>query len=139
MIGLPSLRALDSAPGPRIWMCAEAVDMRWGFDRLAELVRTGMGQDPFGAALFFFSSRRRDRMKILYWDGDGYVLVYKRLERGVFKLPVVAAGTRAVELRRSEMAMILDGVDVSKVKWVQRYVRVGMKEEREKTTSQGAG
>lgn len=73
--------------------------------------------------MFIFRSRRGDRLKILTWDRDGYVLWYKRLESGVFKLPRVEAGARSVELRASELAMILDGIDMSKLKRVPRYER----------------
>jgi transposase len=123
MIGLPSLRALDGAQGARIWLAAEATDMRCGFDRLAERVRVVIGQDPLSNCFFVFRSRRGDRLKILLWDRDGFVLWYKRLETGVFKLPRVTAGARSVELRASELAMILDGIDVSKLKRVPRYER----------------
>ncbi len=123
MIGLPSLRALDGAQGARIWLAAEATDMRCGFDRLAERVSVAIGQDPFSNNLFIFRSRRGDRLKILLWERDGFVLWYKRLETGVFKLPRVTAGARSVELRASELAMILDGIDVSKLKRVPRYER----------------
>src|SRR5580700_11648826 len=123
MIGLPSLRALDGTHPARIWLAAEATDMRCGFDRLAERVRVIIGEDPLGGHLFVFRSRRGDRMKILLWDRDGFVLWYKRLESGVFKLPRVEQGVRSVELRASELAMILDGIDVSKLKRVPRYQR----------------
>lgn len=123
MIGLPSLHALDRTQGTRIWLAVEATDMRCGFDRLAERVRTVMGQDPLGDSLFIFRSRRGDRLKILTWDRDGFVLWYKRLEAGVFKLPRVQDGARSVELRASELAMILDGIDMTKLKRVARYER----------------
>ena len=123
MIGLPSLRALDGAQGARICLAAEATDMRYGFDRLAERVRVVIGQDPLSNSLLVFRSRRGDRLKILLWDRDGFVLWSKRLEAGVFKLPRATAGTRSVELRASELAMILDGIDVSKLKRVPRYER----------------
>jgi transposase len=97
------------------------MDMRCGFDRLAERVKSVIGQDPSGNSLFVFRSRRGDRLKILTWDRDGFVLWYKRLEAGVFKLPRLDAGTRSVELRASELAMILDGIDMSKLKRVRRY------------------
>lgn len=123
MTGLPSLSALDGAQGTRIWLAAEATDMRCGFDRLAERVRAVIGQDPWTGQLFVFRSRRGDRLKILVWDCDGFVLWYKRLETGVFKTPRVTGGARSVELRASELAMILDGIDVSKLKRVPRYER----------------
>jgi len=123
MIGLPSLRVLDGTQGPRIWLAVEAADMRCGFDRLAERVRAVIGQDPMSDSLFIFRSRRGDRLKILLWDRDGFVLWYKRLEAGVFKLPRVKDGARSVELRASELAMILDGIDMTKLKRVPRYER----------------
>ncbi|HLX84650.1 MAG TPA: IS66 family insertion sequence element accessory protein TnpB [Terriglobales bacterium] len=125
MIGLPSLRTLDGAQVSRIWLAAEPTDMRCSFDRLAERVRTVIGQDPLGNSLFVFRSRSGDRLKILCWDRDGFVLWYKRLEAGVFKLPRVSPGSRSVELRASELAMILDGIDMTKLKRVPRYEREG--------------
>lgn len=123
MIGLPSLRALDGAPGPRIWLAAEATDMRCGFDRLAQRVQAVIGEDPLSGHLFIFRSRGGNRLKILTWDRDGYVLWYKRLEMGMFKLPRVTPGAGSVELRASELAMLLDGIDMAKLKRVPRYER----------------
>jgi transposase len=93
------------------------------FDRLAERVKAVISQDPLSGHLFVFRSRRGERLKILTWDRDGYVLWYKRLEAGVFKLPKVKEGARSVELRPSELAMILDGIDMTKLKRVPRYER----------------
>jgi len=123
MIGLPSLHTLDRAQSARIWLAAEATDMRCGFDRLAERVKVVIGQDPLSGHLFVFRSRRGDRLKILVWERDGFLLWYKRREVGVFKLPKVGEGSRSVELRASELAMTLDGIDVSKLKRVPRYER----------------
>ena len=123
MTGLPSLRTLDDEQSARIWLAAEAADMRCGFDRLAERVKAVIGQDPLSGHLFVFRSRRGDRLKILVWDRDGFVLWYKRLEAGTFKLPRVDAGSSSVELRASELAMVLDGIDVSRLKRIARYER----------------
>jgi transposase len=123
MMGLPSLRALDGAQTTRIWLAAESADMRCGFDRLAERVKAVINQDPLSGHLFVFRSRRGERLKILTWDRDGYVLWYKRLEAGVFKLPRLKEETKSVELRPSELAMILDGIDMTKLKRVARYER----------------
>ena len=131
MTGLPSLQALDRAQSTRIWLATEASDMRCGFDRMAERVRGVIGQDPLSGHYFVFRSRRGDRLKILLWDGDGFLLWYKRLESGVFKLPRVREGARSMELRASELAMILDGIDVSKLKRVPRYTRIS-EENKEK-------
>jgi len=124
VIGLPSLRELDGAPGPRIWLAAEATDMRCGFDRLAERVHSVIGQEPLSGHLFLFRSRNGNRLKILMWDRDGYVLWYKRLEVSVFKLPRMVPGSNSVELRASELAMLLDGIDMAKLKRVPRYERL---------------
>lgn len=129
MIGLPTLSQLDGAASTRIWLATEPADMRCGFDRLAERAAAVTGQDPLCGHLFLFRSRGGDRLKILYFDRDGYALWYKRLEEGTFKWPTKiapsAAGPAAsMELRGSELAMILDGIDLSSVKRGKRYRRV---------------
>jgi transposase len=123
VIGLPSLSQLDGPPGVRIWLAAQPADMRCGFDRLAELARSVCGQDPFSGHLFLFRSRGGDRLKVLYWDKDGLALWYKRLEEGTFKLPRIEANATSVELRASELAMLLDGIDLKSVKRARRYTR----------------
>ena len=123
MIGLPTLSQLDGSTSTRIWLATQPADMRCGFDRLAELARVVTGQDPLSGHLFLFRSRGGDRLKALYWDRDGMALWYKRLEEGTFKLPRVDGGARSVELRASELAMMLDGIDLRSVKRVKRYRR----------------
>ena len=120
MIDLPSLTRLDGSSTTRIWLATAPADMRCGFDRLAERVKAVITQDPLSGHLFVFRSRRGERLKILTWDRDGYVLWYKLLESGVFKLPRLKEGSRSVELRPSELAMILDGIDMTKLKRVPR-------------------
>ena len=129
MIGLPTLHTLDRAQSARIWLAAEATDMRCVFDRLAERVKVVIGEDPLSGHLCVFRSRRGDRLKILVWERDGFLLWYKRLEAGVFKLPRMSEGARSVELRASELAMILDGIDVSKLKRAPRYERAARSSE----------
>lgn len=116
MLRLPSLGELDRAVAGRIYLCAAPTDMRKGFDTLAALVREFLGRDPLSGHLFLFISRRRDRMKILYWDTDGFALWYKRLERGTFRSPRVDAEDAGVELKASELAMLLEGIDLKSVK-----------------------
>ena len=124
MIGLPSLSQLDqSSPATRIWLSVAPADMRCAFDRLAELAASVTGEDPLSGHLFLFRSRGGDRLKILYWDKDGYALWYKRLEEGTFKLPKIEPTQRSVQLRPSELAMMLDGIDLRSVKRVKRYTR----------------
>ena len=121
MIGLPSLSQLDSASAIRIWLAVQPADMRCSFDRLAELAASVTGEDPLSGHLFLFRSRGGDRLKILYWDRDGYALWYKRLEEGTFKLPRLDGQRKSVELRASELAMMLDGIDLKSVKRSRRY------------------
>jgi transposase len=123
VIGLPTLAQLDGSSPTRIWLAVAPTDMRCSFDRLAELARAVTGDDPFSGHLFLFRSRGGDRLKVLYWDGDGYALWYKRLEEGTFKLPKVEPSERSVELRPSELAMMLDGIDLRSVKRTRRYRR----------------
>jgi len=120
MISLPSLAQLDGG-AMRIWLAVDPTDMRRGFDRLAEEARSIIGQDPRSGHLFVFRSRRGDRLKILHWDRDGYVLWYKRLEEGTFRLPRVERGVASIEMRASELAMMLDGIDLRSVKRVRRF------------------
>ena len=121
MIGLPSLAVMDRSTETRIWLATTPADMRCGFDRLADLAQVVTNQNPMDGHLFLFRGRRGDRLKILYWDRDGYALWYKRLEEGVFKLPRIDGGAKSVELRASELAMMLDGIDLRSVKRVKRY------------------
>jgi transposase len=127
MITLPSLRDLDhpreTKVTPRIWLAVEPADMRCGFDRLAELAASVIGQDARSGHLFLFRSRGGDRLKVLYWDRDGFALWYKRLEEGTFRLPRSEAGAASVELRASELAMLLDGIDLRSVKRLRRFSR----------------
>ena len=123
MIGLPSLASLDGSSSTRIWLATEPADMRCGFDRLAELAASVTGEDPLSGHLFLFRGRGGDRLKILYFDRDGYALWYKRLEEGVFKLPRIQPQQKSVELRASELAMMLDGIDLRSIKRGKRYRR----------------
>lgn len=101
MIALP--------PGARVWLAAGATDMRKGFDGLAGLVQTRLLEDPFSGQLFVFRGRRGDRVKILWWDGDGLCLFAKRLERGRFTWPQATHGT--VSLTAAQLSMLLEGID----------------------------
>lgn len=123
VFGLPSLHALDVSTPLRIWLCTGRTDMRCGFDRLAAMAEQVTGQDVLSGHLFVFRNRSGDRLKILYWDRDGFVLFYKRLEEGLFKLPRLDPEQRSVPLKASELAMLLDGIDLASVKRSKRYRR----------------
>ena len=93
----------------RIFLCTEPTDMRRGFDRLAEMVRSVIRQDPLSGHLFVFRSRCGDRLKLLYWDRDGYALWYKRLEKGRFAPPARVGQDGRIDPR--ELAMMLEGLE----------------------------
>ena len=114
---------LTFPPAVRIWLAAAPVDLRRSFDRLAAEVRDQLHNDPLSGHVFVFRNRRGDRIKLLYWDSDGFVIVYKRLEAGVFRFPVAAEGQASVSVRAAELAMLLDGVDWQNAKRSKRYHR----------------
>lgn len=95
--------------GTRIWIAAGITDMRRGFDGLAALVQTQLQVDPFSGQLFVFRGRRGDRIKVLWWDGDGLCLFAKRLERGRFVWPRATNGV--VSLTPAQLSMLLEGID----------------------------
>jgi transposase len=121
MIGLPSLSEFDRHSALRIWLAVAPADMRCGFDRLAALAQAVTGQDPLSGHLFLFRNRGADRLKALYFDRDGYALWYKRLEAGTFRFPRVPEGQTSLSMRPSELAMLLEGIDLSSVKRRPRF------------------
>jgi transposase len=112
---------LSLAPHLRIWLCTTPTDMRKSFDGLSGLVQSVFARDVLEGHLFVFVNRRRDRVKLLWWDGDGLALWYKRLESGTFETPRPCADQSHVELDATEMAMLLGGVSLSSVKRRKRY------------------
>jgi transposase len=123
MLRLPSLDELDQGLRVRVFLCTSPTDMRKGFDTLAVLVRDGLGYDPLSGHLFLFVGRRRDRLKLLYWDRDGYALWYKRLEKGTFRMPAARPETASIELKASELAMLLEGIDLRSIRRRARFQR----------------
>jgi transposase len=123
MLRLPSLGELDAGLGVRIYLCTGPTDRRKGFDTLAALVRDHLGHDPLSGHLVLFVGRDRDRIKILYWDSDGFALWYKRLEEGTFRLPMPSKVGVSVELKPSELAMLLAGIDLTGIKRRQRFAK----------------
>jgi transposase len=93
--------------------------MRRSFDGLAALAEQALERDPLSGHLFVFGSRRGDRIKILYWDKDGYALWYKRLESGTFKFP--DGDGRGSEISRADLGLILEGIDIAQVKRSKRF------------------
>ncbi len=108
----------------RVFVCTQPTDMRRGFDSLSGMVSQTLQQDPLSGHLFLFRNRRRDRLKILFWDGDGYALYYKRLARGTFELPTAESPeSSSIEIRASELAMLLDGIELKGRRRRPRYQR----------------
>lgn len=105
----------------RVHLHRAPVDMRLSFDRLAGLARDVCRADPLSGHFFVFGSRRRDRVKILYWDRDGLALWYKRLERGTFPWP--AGDDASVTLTPLELSLLLDGVDLARANLRRRRPR----------------
>jgi transposase len=103
----------------RIFLAVEPADMRKGFDGLSQLVRDRIAQDPLSGHLYVFRNRRRDRIKILYWDRDGLALWYKRLEKGTFRFPEARDGR--AEVTPAEMAAILEGIDLRHARRQARF------------------
>jgi transposase len=105
MLGLP--------PSVRIHFATALVDMRKGIDGLRTLVEGTLKKDPLDGHLFVFVGKAKDKVKILFWDRNGFVLYMKRLERGRFQVPAVNERTRHVEMESAQLAMLLDGIDLN--------------------------
>lgn len=101
MIGLPA--------GTQVWLAAGHTDMRKGFDGLSALAKYQLLQDPYSGHVFVFRGRRGDRIKVLWWDGQGLCLFYKRLEKGHFIWPMSKEGK--VHLTQAQLSMLLEGID----------------------------
>jgi transposase len=119
MLGLPA--------SVRVLLAVEPCDMRRGFDSLAGIVRDSFGDDPLSGHFFVFRSRRGDRLKILYWDRDGFAIWTKRLEKGTFRLPLSEHAARPgrqpvrIELPRRDLAMMLEGFEPKHMKKTPRF------------------
>lgn len=111
---------LSLSSAVRIYLFAAPADMRKGFDGLAGLVR-GAGLDVFSGHLFVFVSARSDRCKVLTWERGGFVLWYKRLERGRFRRPAVQAGVKQVALDADQLALLLAGIDARGIQRPNRW------------------
>jgi transposase len=110
----------------RVYLCLMACDMRKSFDGLHRLVREHLELDALGGHLFVFASRRRDRLKILYWDRDGFAVWSKRLEEGTYAVPrAESPEERRREITMQELGAILSGIDLNQAQRRKRYQRYG--------------
>ena len=108
----------------KVFLCRLPTDMRKGFDGLAGVIADDLQQDPLSGALFVFRNRRRDRLKLLYWDRDGYALWYKRLESGTFEFPQAKADESCTSISHHELSLLLSGIDLRSVRRWKRYAHV---------------
>lgn len=107
----------------RVYLCAAPCDMRRGFDGLHTLVTDKLQLDALAGHLFVFSNRRRDRVKILYWDRDGFAVWAKRLEQGTYAMPFGDNGEVRREITAHELAALLSGIDLRAAERRKRYER----------------
>jgi transposase len=113
----------------RVFLAIEPTDLRKGFDGLFALVENVIREDPFSGHLFVFRNRRRDRLKVLWWDTDGLAIFYKRLERGNYQFPTDSVVSKSdtissrCEIRSDELSLLLAGIDLGSVKRRRRYQR----------------
>lgn len=103
------------------FLCRDKTDMRKGVDGLSGLVRDGLKRDPLSGDIFIFFNGRRNQVKLLLWERDGFAIYYKRLEQGTFELPPTDEQTTSVELRSDEIMLILQGITLSSVRRRKRF------------------
>jgi transposase len=114
---------LTLPPSVRVFVCLTPADMRRSLDGLAAMTREIIREDPLSGHLFAFFNRRRDRTKILFWDRSGLALYYKRLEKGAFRLSAFERAKRVrVEIEAAELALILEGIDLSRARRRSRFI-----------------
>jgi transposase len=111
------------SPHTKVFLAKDVTDMRKSFRGLLVLTESVLRQDPASGHLFVFVNRRRDLLKILYWDGSGFWIWYRRLERGTFQLPIRDTGDEeaGIELTPVQLSLILDGIDLNSVRQRVRY------------------
>jgi transposase len=107
----------------RVYLCLSPCDMRRSFDGLHALVRDHLQLDPFAGHLYLFANQRRDRLKILYWDRDGFAIWSKRLEAGSYAIPSAEPGSQRIEITIEELSALLSGIDLSTATRRKRYHR----------------
>jgi transposase len=111
----------------RVFLCTRPTDMRKSFNGLCGLAEYVLKQDPLSGHLFVFRNRIRDRLKVMYWDGDGLAIWYKRLEKGTFQLPTdlltLDAQQAGAEITAGELNLLLGGIDLASARQRRRYKR----------------
>ena len=114
---------LSISPAYRYHLYRKATDMRNGFDGLCGLVRNEFLQNPLSGDVFIFFNKRKNLIKLLTWQGDGFIIFYKRLEKGTYELPAVNSVSASIEITSQQMLLINEGIRLSSVKKRLRYQR----------------
>ena len=113
---------LSLSPAVKIFLYGQPADLRRGYDGLAAIAEQAMKEDPLSGSLFIFVNKRGNRIKLLYWDRDGYAIWMKRLERGSFELPASSdSDSPCVKITASQLSLILEGIELSSVRRRRRF------------------
>jgi transposase len=116
-------------PATRIYVATGATDMRKGFEGLYGLARDRLSCEPLSGHVFLFSNAKRNRLKMLFWDGSGLWVCSKRLEKGRFRWPEAASGETGVTLSHEELALLVGGIDLAAARPRRWYRKVTTTEE----------
>jgi len=109
------------SPENRFHLYSQPTDMRKSFDGLSGLVQNILGRNPGNGDVFIFINKRRDKIKLLHWQGSGFILYYKRLEQGTFELPRYHSSVGSITLDYARLVMIIDGLSIENVQKRKRY------------------
>ena len=115
---------LALSPHVKLYLYVEPCDMRKGFDGLSGIVRSALGREPDDGAVYVFVNRRRDRLKLLTWEPEGFSIYYKRLEQGTLELPEAAADTSHLTITTETLGLIIAGIKLEHLERRKRYQNV---------------
>ena len=105
----------------RYYLCCAATDMRKGFDSLSGLVSSHIKQDALNSSVFIFFNKKHNQVKLLLWEGDGFALYYKRLEKGTYELPVYTPDSNSLSITAQQLQLILQGISLQSIRRRKRY------------------
>lgn len=108
----------------RFYLYRSYADLRKGFDSLSGIIRDELAKDPLSGDIYIFFNRRRNQVKLLHWEGDGFSIYYKRLERGTYELPEMKLEAKQIELTNQSLMLILQGISLRSIKRRIRYAHV---------------
>jgi len=108
--------------GVEVFVGLDPIDLRWGFERLSGVVADKLGRSPRSGALFVFFGKRKSALKVLFFDGTGLCLFYKRLDQGTFRMPIGPDGATTIIIEERALDDLLDGIDLEPPKQPRRRV-----------------